>query len=64
MMRLEFLQFLSITELCKLSLLSKQSNKFVDPNREIVDTDGNGVVLKCEVPLGKCEFFLSNIVDL
>ena len=64
MMRLEFLQFLSITELCKLSLLSKQSNKFVDPNREIVDTDGNGVVLKCEVPLDKCECFLSNIVDL
>ena len=64
MMRIMFLPFLSITEICKLAQLSKESNVFVDHNRYIVETDKYGVVLNCKGPLDKCECFLSRIVDI
>ena len=39
MMRLEFLQFLSWTEMAKLSQTCIKLKLFVDPNAEYIDTD-------------------------
>ena len=41
MMRITFIQFLLPYDIVKISLLSRQMNMLVDPNRRLITTDEN-----------------------